>query len=179
YQNYLKEISSTQEKLDSLQVAYFNSSEKDTIKTLYQQQQTDLTKTQQHFELTSKGKLAYHFIKASATYYPEKPFDNPQDYLNSIKTHFFDFIDFNDETLLNSTFISDKITDYIFYINRSEDAETNIKLQKDAIATVISNIGDNLNLARDVQEGLLYNFTQQQNIPLAKYILENYYQKLP
>jgi len=179
HQDYLNETTKSKNQLDSLQVAYFSSTEKDNIKTLYQQHYTDLKKTQQKFELASKDKLAYHFIKANTTYYPEKPIEKPQDYLNSIKTHFFDFIDFNDKILLNSTFISDKITDYIFYINRSEDVEINTKLQKDAIATVISKIGDNLNLARDVEEGLLYNFTQQQNIPLAKYILENFYQKLP
>ncbi len=138
-----------------------------------------MKKAQEGFELESTDKIASHFIKANARYTTQKPIEKPQDYLNSVKTHFFDFVDFNDTILLNSTFINDKIIDYIFYLNSSEDTEINTKLQKEAISTVITKIGDNHSFAKDLEESLLYNFTQQQNVPMAKYILENHYNKLP
>jgi len=179
YHQYLTETTVVLKQLDSLQVAYFSSPEKDAITKLYQKHYVNLKKTQEGFELESKDKMASHFIKASTRYTPQKPIENPQNYLNSVKTHFFDFIDFNDEILLNSTFIHQKLIDYIFYLNNSEDTEINIQLQKEAIQTVISKIGNNLNFAKDVEESLLYNFTQQQNIVMAKYLLENHYNKLP
>ena len=179
YHQYLTETATIQRQLDSLQVFYFSSPEKDRITKLYLEQHATLKKVQQDFELQSKNKMASHFIKASARYTTQKPIENPQGYLNSVKTHFFDFIDFNDKILLNSTFINDKIIDYIFYLNNSEDTEINTELQKYAISTVITKIGDNLNFVKDLEESLLYNFTQQQNVPMAKYMLENHYNKLP
>ena len=179
YHQYLTKTATIQRQLDSLQVFYFSSPEKDRITKLYLEQHATLKKVQQDFELQSKNKMASHFIKASARYTTQKPIEKPQDYLNSIKTHFFDFIDFNDKILLNSTFINDKIIDYIFYLNNSEDTEINTELQKNAISTVITKIGDNLNFVKDLEESLLYNFTQQQNVPMAKYMLENHYNKLP
>jgi len=179
YHQYLNKISESQRQLDSLQVAYFNVEEKDSILKPYQNHYKNLKIVQQNFEVRSKDKLAYHFIKASTRFTAEKPIDNPQAYLKNLKTHFFDFIDFNDPKLINSTFINDKINDYIFYINTSEDLETNNKLQQEAVSTVIDKIGDQLKLAKDIEEGLLYTFTQQQNVPLVNYVLENYYEKLP
>ncbi|MET2986629.1 TlpA family protein disulfide reductase [Aureibaculum conchae] len=179
YYNYLNSTAVPQYQLDSLQVAYFNASDKVKISSLYQKKQTDLSNIQQQFEEKSKGKLANHFIKASSRFNAEKPIEKPADYLKSTKTHFFDTIDFNNETLLNSTFITDKINDYIFYLNASEDTNVNTQLKKEAITTVMIKIGNNYNLAKDIQEVLLYNFTQQQNVPVVKFILENYYSKLP
>lgn len=179
YYNYLKRTATLQYQLDSLQVAYFNTSDKNKITSLYQKKYTDLANIQQQFEKRSKEKLAHHFIKASARYNPEKPIEKPNDYLKSTKQHFFDYVDFNNQTLLNSTFITDKINDYIFYLNASDDPQVNTQLKKDAITTVMEKIGTNHSLAKDIQEVLLYNFTQQQNVPIVKFLLDNYYTKLP
>ena len=179
YYSYLNSTATAQYQLDSLQVAYFSTSDKEKISSLYQKNYTDLTKIQQQFEEQSKGKLAHHFIKASARYNSEKPVEKPNGYLKSTKTHFFDNVDFTNQTLLNSTFITDTINDYIFYLNASEDIDVNTQLKKDAITTVMTKIGNNYSLAKDIQEVLLYNFTQQQNAPIVKFILEKYYTKLP
>jgi len=179
YYTYLNNIAVPQYQLDSLQVAYFNTSDKNNISSLYQKKQINLSKIQQQFEGQSKGKLAYHFIKASGRYNPEKPIEKPTAYLKSTKSHFFDNVDFMDKTLLNSTFITDKINDYIFYLNASDDAYVNTQLKKEAIVTVITKIGDNYSMAKDIEEVLLYNFTQQQNVPIVRFILDNYYSKLP
>ncbi len=179
YYRYLNSTAVPQYQLDSLQVAYFNAADKGKINSLYQKKQGDLKKIQQQFEDDSKGKLAQYFIKASGRFNPEKLIDKPNDYLKSVKIHFFDFVDFSDETLLNSTFITDKINDYIFSLNASDDASVDAQLKREAISTVFTKIGDNYSLAKDIEEVLLYNFTQQQNVPIVRFILDNYYTKLP
>ncbi|WP_117883918.1 TlpA disulfide reductase family protein [Aureibaculum luteum] len=179
YYSYLNKSAGIQYTLDSLQVAYFSTQNKPKINALYQKKHADLVETQEQSEKQSKGKLAYHFIKASGRYNASQPIEKPNDYLKSTKTHFFDTVDFNNETLLGSTFITDKINDYIFYLNASDDYQVNNQLKKEAITTVITKIGTNYRLAKDIEEVLLYNFTQQQNVPIVRFILENYYNKLP
>jgi len=179
YYTYLKESAVVQYQLDNLQVTYFKAADKQAIEKQYNKEYQNLIAIQQSFEKQSEGKIAQHFIKASARYNPAKPIEKTTDYLKSTKSHFFDNVDFTDQTLLNSTFITDKINDYIFYLNASDDEYVNTQLKKEAITTVITKIGNNQNLAKDIQEVLLYNFTQQQNVPIVRFILDNYYNKLP
>jgi len=181
YQNYLKETQPIQKKLDSLQVAFFNSIDKVTsemIAKVYHKNYIALTTIQQQFETKSTGKLIHDFIKASARYNAENPVKNPTEYLTATKNHFFDTLDFNNETLLNSTFINDKINDFIFYLNTSDDQKTRTQLYKKAITTVIGKINTNQSLTKDIEEGLLYNFTQQEDISMVNYII-NFYLQLP
>jgi len=176
YLTYLKAISKPQQKLDSLQIAYFKDTKSRKIEKAYKTNKKLLDKAQQEFELTSNNILANHFIKASARYNAETPVKIPEDYLKSVKTHFFDAINFNNKTLLNSAFINDKINDFIFYMNNSDDKATLNKLRKESITTVLDKIKNNKELSRDIQEGLLYNFAQQQNIGLTNHMLNSYIQ---
>lgn len=179
YQDYLEAISKPQHQLDSLQVAYFNTvdiEERDHISELYYHNHAQLLKTQQHFERISEGKLAKHFIKASARYNSAKPISEPTVYLEEMKIHFFDFLDLNNPALLNSTFINDKINDYIFYLNTSEDKTTQIELQRAAITNVLNRIRSNDSLAKDIEEGLLYTFAQQENIEMVNFLINQYLQ---
>ncbi|MCF6348493.1 MAG: AhpC/TSA family protein [Flavobacteriaceae bacterium] len=181
YQNYLKKIQPIQQKLDSLQTVYFNLSDKATEKkfsNLYQKNYTNLTATQQQFEAQSTGKLVNHFIKASARYNAEDLIKSPAEYLASVKEHFFDNIDFNSKTLLNSTFINDKINDYIFHLNTSDDKKILTELYKEAITTVVSKTKTNPNFSKGIQEGLLYTFAKQENISMVNNVL-NHYLQLP
>ncbi len=181
YQNYLKKTQPIQQQLDSLQVAYFNSSDKEidkNISKIYQISYTKLTTIQQQFEKQSTGKLANHFIKASARYNGEIPVKNSATYLAAVKGHFFDTIDFNNKVLLNSTFINDKINDFIFYLNTSDDKSTLTKLYKEATTTILTKIKSNPDLTKDIEEGLLYTFAGQENISMVNYLL-NYYIQLP
>ncbi len=177
YQNYLEETQPIQQKLDSLQTVYFNSSDKKNS-TLYQKNYKNLTAVQQQYEAQSTGKLVNHFIKASDRYNAENLIKSPAEYLASVKEYFFDNIDFNNKTLLNSTFINDKINDFIFYLNTSDDKKILTQLYKEAIATVIGKINMNPNLTKDIEEGLLYTFAQQENISMVNTVL-NHYLQLP
>lgn len=177
YQDYLDAITEPQHLVDSLQVAYFNSDdtkEKDHISQLYYNNYKQATNTQQHFERVSEGKLAQHFIKASARYNSAQPISKPAVYLEEMKVHFFDFLDLNNPVLLNSTFINDKINDYIFYLNTSENKATLNKLQKEAIINVLNKIRSNDSLTKDIEEGLLYSFAQQENIQMVNFLINQY-----
>lgn len=179
YHAYLEAISLPQQKLDSLQVRYFNSSDKteqENIVNSYYKFYSSLIAHQSNFEQLSNNKFVSHFIKASSRFNTSKPINTPSDYLVSIKTHFFHNIDFNNSALLNSSFINDKINDFIFYLNTSEDKKMLTQLQREAIATVINKIGSNKTLAKDIEEGLLYTFSQQENIVMVNYMLNQYLQ---
>ena len=182
YTQYLNETSTAQQKLDSLQIAYFSAKtqvEKKNIEKKYSTHFSKLKDLQQWFEKESEQKLVYNFIKAMARFNAEKPIKEPETYLNDVKNHFFDTIDFSDEILLNSTIINTKINDFIFYLDNSDDKTTLLKLRKKAIETVLIKIKENKNLTKNIQEGLLYNFVQQQNVELTKFILTEHYEKLP
>ena len=176
YQDYLIATQDAQQELDSLQVAYFDSKEKTLLESLYAKKVAELTTTQQYYEKLASDKLASHFIKASKKFYREKVFVEPTTYLVSVKAHFFDFVDLNDKTLQRSTFIHDKVNAFIFYLGTSDDPAQLIQLRKEAIATILTKIGDNYSLSKDIQEGLLFSFAAQENITMVNFMLNNYLQ---
>jgi len=177
YQNYLRLSRGIQEELDSIQVKYFSNKEASLVKQ-YKSKREQLTALQKKFEMSADGRIAQHFIKASAKYYEKELSQSPNAYVNSIKTHYFDAIDFNDKVLLNSTFIHDRINTYIFYLNTSDDLAQLEKLQKEAMTTVMSKIANNHQLSKDVQEGLLYGFANLEDTNMVNFLMESY-AKLP
>jgi len=182
YQKYYKYVSSQQRMIDSMQVIYFKSKDSKLdwqIKTNYQRSLEELRKAQANFENLSKGKVAYHFIKSSAQYYAETPFKNPQDYIEEVKVHFFDAIDFNDEVLRNSTFINDRLTDYIFYLNQADNIESRNALQKKSIKVVIEKLAEDFDLLKNFEETLLQRYLIEENTTMIYYVIEEYYNNLP
>ncbi|WP_372793737.1 thioredoxin-like domain-containing protein [Lutibacter sp.] len=181
YHKYLIEFASKQQQLDSLQLAFFHLEDKkdrDKIDNLYEISYSAIRAFQTRFEKDSRGKLANNFIKSSNKYYNSTIIETPQEYLNSVKQHFFDFINFKDEELINSTFLSEKVTDYVFYLNGSEDAEVQFALYKNAVDEVMRKT-QNVNLQNEILITLLNNFAQIENTVLIDFVIENFYNKLP
>ena len=182
YQNYLMDYSNQQQTLDSLQVNYFtlqDEIDKTNTLNLYTTEFKKQQKIQETYESLTKEFLANHFIKANKKYYSEQLFDTPQEYLNSEKEHYFDFLDFTDKELLNSTFLSEKVIDYVFYLNGSEDVEMQNGLYKESVNEVIKRVGEDLNLKNDMLTLLLHSFSQIENTVLLDFVMKNYYLKLP
>ncbi len=182
YQKYYQEISKKQNKLDSLQVAFFKLEELKSDKQItkeYKKALYDLQTTQNNFEKKSQAKLANHFITASAQYNAELPFNNPQEYLTNVKSHFFDNVDFSDVALKNSTFINDKLTDYVFYLNQSEDLETRNILHKKAIENAEQKIARDFDLRKSFEESLLQSYTSEENAEMVDFVMREYYNNLP
>ncbi len=158
YQNYYKEIKSKQKKIDSVQVLYFKSSEEKQgldLVNQYKKFLADLNEVQTRYEKESMGMLASHFIRASAQYNAESPHKEPDSYMDAIKEHFFDNMDLSDEELSHSTFVSDRLHDYVFYLNQAEDRVSENALQKDAIEKALQWIDKDMELLGSFESDLL------------------------
>lgn len=182
YQSYYKDISKKQKKLDSFQVAYFRTKDTKELKNLkkeYKKQLTEVIKTQKSYEKRSEGKLAHHFIVASARYNPKEPEKDPKAYLLGVKEHFFDHVDFNDKVLSNSTFINDKFLDYVFYLNQANDQDATNILQKAAIEDITTKISGNYPLLKTFEESALQQYVDDGNLTMVNFLLKNHYERLP
>jgi len=182
YANYLKETNELKQQLNFIQYSSFKlqtEDEKNTAAKLYEIYFFKYAESQKLFEESSSGLLANLFINSSKKYYAQNIIETPQEYLNSEKKHFFDAIDFSNETLINSTFISQTILDYVFYFNVSEDVEVQNSLYKNAINTIFEKFTENPNLEKEIITTLLFAFAENENLLLVDFLYENYYAKLP
>jgi thiol-disulfide isomerase/thioredoxin len=174
YQNYLRAVAPIQQALDSLQVTHFTSQNKAKVESSYGKKISELNVAQSSYEKLATNKLASHFIKASKRFYEVIPVSTPEDYLSSVQLHFFDNISFDSKELQTSTFIHDKINEFIFYLHSADDPAQITKLRKESITTILNKIGTNFSLSKDIQEGLLHAFAEQENITLVNFMLNNY-----
>ena len=177
YQNYLIDITSKQMSVDSIQANYFQTSAKNAEKH-YSKALIALRKVQNEYETATKNKLAFHFIKATERYNSEKLVQSPQDYVSDIKANFFKNIDFNDPVLLNSSFINDRIVDYILNINISKDEAIQKELYTTAIANVLKKADSDLK-ERSLIEIIIEEFVKRENVAIVHHLFDNYYDKLP
>jgi thiol-disulfide isomerase/thioredoxin len=178
YREYLEALALTQRNIDSLQVAYIKSGSKDTKKE-YKKALKSLEDVQEIYEGKSKGMLAYHFIKASKNENPSSVLDNTQDYMNSVVSNFFTNIDFDNKELYNSSFLIDKVTDYVFYLNVADNQSLQQKLYKESIVKVMDKVEDNDVLRKEFSEYLITRFTNARNSGIVDWLLADYYDKLP
>lgn len=88
--------------------------------------------TQKGFEEASKGTIASHFIKANSPYIPKKAVD-VKTYVKGLETHYFDHVDFNNQILQRSKFLTERMLNYVFGMssndgNEEADYKRNIKV---------------------------------------------------
>ena len=177
YQEYINTVSIQQYKTDSLQIAYLKNPLAKTA-SLYNTQLAKIAGLQKQYLEKSKGKMVYHFIKATNRYNNPMIAKDPQSYLKSINKHFFDTIDFSNETLYNSAFLVDRITDYVFYMNYSEDPTKQRELYDNAVKRVLEKVKTQV-FKKDVIEFLITQFVNSNNVDFADYLLNSFYKKLP
>ncbi len=72
--------------------------------------------TQINFEGAAIGTIALNFIKANTFYIPEKE-EDVKTYMNNLETHFFDHVDFKNEVLQSSNFLSERMFNYVFKLS--------------------------------------------------------------
>jgi thiol-disulfide isomerase/thioredoxin len=177
YQNYLREISTAQQQLDSIQVTAIRNPSINQ-KEAYQNALALVNNIQNAYTEASKGKYVQPFIVATSRVNPKNVETSGQEYMKNMTAKFFDKMDFKNETLLNSSFLVDRITDYVFYVNLASDEETQQQLYKNSVATALSKIED-VNFRADVIEFLIKQFAKQKKITMVDYLFENYFDKLP
>lgn len=149
---------------------YFSQKSKDTtaLKAIFKTQR----ETQANFEKAAKETIALQFIKANKPYIPKNA-EDVKTYSNNLRTHYFDYVDFNNATLQSSSFLEEKIVSYVF--GMSEDSKDDITNYKKNIDVVCAKMKDT---SPKIKRILLLDLWQQMvdlNIePVANYIAENH-----
>ena len=90
--------------------------------------------------------------------------------------HFFDALDFKDETLKNSTFLSDRMIDYVFYLNQAENALVANDLQLAAISDIDKKIETDDALKQRFYQNLITEYLARDNALMAQNVLGKYEQ---
>ncbi|MGV6846031.1 MAG: thioredoxin-like domain-containing protein [Lutibacter sp.] len=180
YADYRRNSRGFQSVLDSIQMESFKGNANSTeLEKIYETKLTAYKKMQQGYDNKTIGLQVNHFIKAEKVYYPETLIESPKAYLTSKKNHYFDYINFNDQVLQNSIFFSEKAIDYVFYLSVSDDKETQNKLYKQNLNDLLAYLPNDVALKSDLLTTILYNFNEMENGNLMKYVLNEYYLKLP
>jgi peroxiredoxin len=182
YQEYYKTVRARQKAIDSVQGLYFATSDpKETtlLETQYKKALTDLETHQKEFEERSQDMMAHHIVRASRQYNPPSPVKEPQVYIDEIKAHFFDSMDVNDSVLAHSSFITDRMRDYVLYLNQSDTQEASNILQKEAIDKAVNWAGDKYVLLEKFEESLIQEYLHMQNTPMVQYVMDEHYMELP
>ncbi|WP_428741492.1 TlpA family protein disulfide reductase [Tenacibaculum sp.] len=177
YSEYKQAYNKIQKKIDSAQAAYIETESRDAKKA-YKNEVKELEDVQDTYETKSEGMLVNHFIKASRRYNSYNIHDNIKDYLAATSDNFFKYIDFKNEALFNSSFLIDKINDYVFYLNYTEDKEMQQKLMKKSITDVMKKISSD-KLEKAVIYYLISTLTDKRNGPAVDWMFSEYYDDLP
>ncbi len=179
YQTYIQEIGKQQFKLDSIQYAYFDNTDNLKSKENYSLELNLLYEMQNSYEKQAENLMALEYIKANEKYYNPEIILKIDEYLEVLKSHFFDYIQFSSNTLKNSSIFIDKVIEYVFYLNDSEDEKIYISTKKEAINDVMLKIGENYAVKSEIINSLLYAFAGQENVELVVFIENEHYKNLP
>ncbi|MGB1042883.1 MAG: TlpA family protein disulfide reductase [Tenacibaculum sp.] len=177
YNEYLEAYAIVQKKIDEHQASYIQTESKDAKKA-YKKELKALKDVQEIYENKSEGMLVNHFIKASQRYNPSSPIDNMQEYLTSTVNNFFKNIDFESDALFNSSFLIDRITDYVFYLNYSEDKSLQKELIKESINKVMEQVSSD-RLKKATVSFLISTLTEKRDGESVDWLFAEYYDKLP
>jgi len=177
YKKYLDEISDLQEALDSIQIAVLQNptlNKKETYKKIL----SNINKVQNKYLELSKNKYIEPFVKAFLRNNSPEIETSADNYMNNLKNNYFDKIDFSNKTLMNSFFLTDRISDYVFYFHYSDDQNMQQSLYKEAIKTVLLKI-KNQSYQKEIIEYLISQFESSKNLEIIDYLFEKHYNALP
>ena len=153
-----------------------------SIGNFFQQQSSDTlalasiyktqSETQTSFEDAAKGTIASYFIKANRPYIPEG-FEDIKTYINNLKIHFFDNVDFNNETLQSSNFLIERTLNYVFGMySENDDDSTTYKKNIDTVFLAMKEA--NPLIKKTLLEVLWQQMVDANFEDVANYIADNY-----
>ncbi len=177
YTEYINDKDVIQQKIDSIQYKYIQQPNEE-LKELYKKDVTLLEAIQKDYEEKTKEYYISPFITSSKYDYPLLPFESADDYYQHTINTFLKNIDFNNDTLQNSLFLINKIYQYIFYINITEDTKQQQELYKKSIQTIMDKATSD-KLKKIFSEYIIDAFTTKNNSQIVDWIIEQYYDKLP
>ncbi|MDP5106994.1 MAG: AhpC/TSA family protein [Polaribacter sp.] len=177
YREYIDAISKAQAILDSIQITALQNPKLD-LKAPYKKAYNKVITIQNKYVESSKEKYIAPIVRANIQENSPEILTSIDSYLFTIKDCFFNNLDFTEKTLVNSSFLTDRIVSYIFYINYSDDDRTQQKLYKESIDIVLSHI-KSLPYKKNIIEFLIEQFEGYKNLEIIDYLFENHYNKLP
>ena len=177
YRAYQDEIFLKQQKLDSIQVAVLRDNTLD-LTTEYKKALESVHAVQNQFLARSQGMYVQPFIKASLRKNALEILKTPQAYMANVKGTFFDHFNFSDPILINSSFLNNRVLEYVFYLNYSDDEEKQIELYRASIKTVLSKIEDT-RYKKEMIAFLIEQFEPTNNLKIIDELFTSYYNKLP
>ncbi|MDO7172289.1 TlpA disulfide reductase family protein [Mariniflexile sp. AS56] len=149
---------------------YFRDGKKDTLalKTIFKTQR----EAQIRYEKLAENSITLHFIKANKPYIPKKH-EDVKTYVNNLKIHYFDNIDFNNKTLQSSSFLQERMLNYVFGISaEGKDDITNYKNNIAVFCNAIKNVSPSIK--RILLVDLWQEMVDLKLEPVANYISKNY-----
>ena len=88
-------------------------------------------------------------------------------------------MDASDSILAHSSFITDRMRDYVLYLNQSDTQEASDILQKEAVDKSVAWGGDNYVLLEKFEESLIREYLIMQNTAMVQYVMDKHYSQLP
>lgn len=163
WNSYIKSISLINTAISNFYVK--ESTDKNAFKDIFH----TLLDTQKSYEQASEGTLAHTFIKANTPYIPEQ-FEDLSSYSKNIKRTYLQHVNFENELLQSSDFLTQRVMAYIFAMSANA---TNDAFIKD-INTLVEAIGNNTIVKLTLLQTLWQRFAELENETLANYISDTY-----
>ncbi|CAM1367831.1 conserved exported hypothetical protein [Tenacibaculum xiamenense] len=176
YSEYLELYAKAQNKVNEHQMEYLKNPSKD-VKKAYKREIGNLEDLQEKYENKSEGMLSNNFIKASQRYNTSGVVDEMTEYVSETVDNFFEYVDFDNKALYNSSFLIDKVNYFVFLLNYSDDQVTQQKLHKESIEKVMEIIS-NKKVKKEIIEFLATSFTDKRNSEIVDWLFTEFYDKL-
>ena len=172
FHRYTNINSQLQAKLDEIQINYFKYPSEE-LSQQYREGLDVLNKLYDKVYNNQEDSYYKKVIKLSKGYNSSEVTMNPNSYLDSIKKHHFDRVDFSDNEVLHSYITTELIIDYIFYLNYSEDKKSSDMIHMENIKHITSLI-PNEKYNAEMYLFLLNQFLNEKNTEMSSYIKDRY-----
>ncbi len=174
YYNYFNQTNELEYLIDQLYAS--NRPNQDMIEEHFKQ----LRGIQLSYEQQAKGLMTERFVKANQPYIP-KEYQHREKYLIHKKKHYFDAIDFKDPVLQGSSFLVNKVTNYVFNTFSTQSLSMDkvaLELQQniDRVAAMLDTVDPEF--ATQIMDKLWDIAVKNQLNPTAQYIYSTYLQPL-
>ena len=179
--DYIKQINVKYIELDSIQNLCYQDYSNEKLVRKYISKNAEINAFQNYFEQETKGMLVNNFIKAYKKTNPELPLQSKLDYYLYLRKNYLNNIDFQNETLRNSSFIIDRLNEYVFDLNEAIAIKANKALDTLMIDMALDKID-----ASKFKDEVIYSLTSSAYDPyssqydlLLDYLHSKYYVSLP
>ncbi len=177
FYEFFQEKSLAQIDLDQAQVDFLSEATNANLES-YKISRKELIAVQNAALQKSIGLYVAPFIIANIRNNPKEPVKTGVEYLQYVKDHYFDNLDFRDKTVLNSDYFYTKISDYVFYLSRSQDPANQADLYKEAIDLTLRQ-DSSQEFKVTVTEMLINQFKQFEDLEMVNFLMKYYYEKFP